>query len=126
MRGPELVQPCFLTGHPQDLVPLVRRNDQQPNRLDMFQVVVNGWEIVKGYSELVDPVEQRRRLEEQQHLAVAGDDECMALEEDFLQAMSYGLPPMSGAGVGIDRLVALLTDASSIKEVVLFPMARKA
>lgn len=121
---PALVQPCFLVHHPAELVPLARRSDEDPTRLDMFQVVVNGWEIVKAYSELIDPVEQRRRLEEQAELREAGDDETMMMEEDFIEAMEYGMPPMSGLGLGIDRFVALLTDAPTLREVVLFPAMR--
>ena len=121
---PQLVQPCYLVHHPAELVPLARRSDDDPTRLDMFQVVVNGWEIVKAYSELVDPVEQRKRLEEQAELRAAGDDETMMLEEDFIEAMEYGMPPMSGLGLGIDRFVALLTNASTLREVVLFPSMR--
>ncbi|MGQ0776885.1 MAG: lysine--tRNA ligase [Pseudonocardiales bacterium] len=121
---PGLVQPCFLVHHPAELVPLARRSDEDPTRLDMFQIVVNGWEIVKAYSELVDPVEQRLRLEEQAELREAGDDEAMMMEEDFIEAMEYGMPPMSGLGLGIDRFVALLTDASTLREVVLFPAMR--
>jgi lysyl-tRNA synthetase class 2 len=105
-------------------VPLARRSDEDPARLDMFQVVVNSWEIVKAYSELVDPVEQRRRLEEQMALRDAGDDEAMMLEEDFIEAMEYGMPPMTGLGLGIDRFVALLTDAPNLRDVVLFPQLR--
>ncbi|MBX6390093.1 MAG: lysine--tRNA ligase [Frankia sp.] len=121
---PELVAPCFLTHHPVELVPLARRSDEDPTRLDMFQVVVNGWEIVKAYSELVDPVDQRARLEEQAQLRAAGDDETMMLEEDFIEAMEYGMPPMSGLGLGIDRFVALITDAPTLRDVVLFPSMR--
>jgi lysyl-tRNA synthetase class 2 len=121
---PELIQPCFLVHHPAELVPLARRSDEDPTRLDMFQVVVNGWEIVKSYSELIDPVEQRLRLEEQAELREAGDDETMMMEEDFIEAMEYGMPPMSGLGLGIDRFVALLTDAPTLREVVLFPALR--
>jgi len=121
---PELIQPCFLVHHPAELAPLARRSDEDPTRLDMFQVVVNGWEIVKAYSELIDPVEQRRRLEEQAELRAAGDDETMMMEEDFIEAMEYGMPPMSGLGLGIDRFVALLTDAPTLREVVLFPAMR--
>ncbi len=124
MVRPELVQPCFLVHHPVELVPLARRSDEDPTRLDMFQVVVNGWEIVKAYSELIDPVEQRRRLEEQAELREAGDDEAMMMEEDFIEAMEYGMPPMCGLGLGIDRFVALLTDAPTLREVVLFPAMR--
>ncbi|HEV3000082.1 MAG TPA: lysine--tRNA ligase [Solirubrobacteraceae bacterium] len=117
---PKLVDPCFLVGHPAELVPLACRNPEDPAKLDMFQVVANGWELAKGYSELVDPEEQRARLLEQ----AGGDDEAMALEEDFIEAMEFGMPPMSGVGVGIDRLTALLTDAPSVRDVVLFPQMR--
>ena len=86
----------------------------------MFQVVANGWELAKGYNELVDPEEQRARLLEQ----AGGDDEAMALEEDFIEAMEFGMAPMSGVGMGIDRLTALLTDAPSVRDVVLFPQMR--
>ncbi len=121
---PTLVQPCFLVHHPAELVPLARRSDEDPTRLDMFQVVVNGWEIVKAYSELIDPVEQRLRLEQQAELREAGDDETMMMEDDFIEAMEYGMPPMSGLGLGIDRFVALLTDAPNLRDVVLFPAMR--
>jgi len=123
---PQLVQPCFLVHHPVELVPLARRSDGDPDRLDMFQVVVNGWEIVKAYSELVDPTDQRARLEEQVALRAAGDDETMMMEEDFLECMEHGMPPMSGLGLGIDRFVALLTDAPTLRDVVLFPQLREA
>ena len=123
---PDLVQPCFLVHHPAELVPLARRSDTDPTALDMFQVVVNGVEIVKAYSELVDPAEQRQRLEEQAALREAGDDETMMLEEDFIEAMEYGMPPMSGLGLGIDRFVALLTGAPTLRDVVLFPTMRGA
>jgi lysyl-tRNA synthetase, class II len=119
---PKLIDPCFLVNHPKEMVPLAVRNAEDPDRLDMFQVVANGWELAKGYSELVDPDEQRRRLLEQ----AGGDDEAMALEEDFIEAMEFGMAPMSGVGVGIDRLVALLTDAPSVRDVVLFPQMRPA
>ena len=117
---PKLIEPCFLVGHPKEMVPLAVRNAEDPDKLDMFQVVANGWELAKGYSELVDPDEQRARLLEQ----AGGDDEAMALEEDFIEAMEFGMAPMSGVGVGIDRLTSLLTDAPSVREVVLFPQMR--
>jgi lysyl-tRNA synthetase class 2 len=123
---PSLVQPCFLLHHPVELVPLARRSDDDPTRLDMFQVVVNGWEIVKAYSELVDPIDQRARLEEQVALREQGDDETMMMEEDFLECMEHGMPPMSGLGLGIDRFVALLTGAPTLRDVVLFPQLREA
>jgi lysyl-tRNA synthetase class 2 len=121
---PTLTQPCFLLHHPAELVPLARRNDDDPAVLDMFQFVVFGWEVVKAYSELVDPVEQRARLEEQMAMREAGDDETMMLEEDFIEAMEYGMPPQSGLGLGIDRFVALLTDAHTLRDVVFFPQMR--
>jgi lysyl-tRNA synthetase, class II len=123
---PKLVQPCFLVHHPAELVPLARRNDDDPAVLDMFQVVVAGWEIVKAYSELVDPVEQEQRLLEQVALREAGDDETMMMEDDFIEAMRHGMPPMSGLGLGIDRFVALVTDAPTLRDVVLFPLLRAA
>lgn len=122
---PHLVQPCFLLHHPTELVPLARRDDRDPSQLDMFQVVVNGWELVKAYSELVDPVDQRARLDEQTELRAAGDEETMMMEEDFLECMEHGMPPMSGLGLGIDRFVALLTDAPTLRDVVLFPQLRE-
>ncbi len=121
---PTLIQPCFLVHHPAELVPLARRSDEDGTRLDMFQVVVNGWEIVKAYSELIDPFEQRARLEEQVELRAQGDDETMMMEDDFIEAMEYGMPPMSGLGLGIDRFVALITDAPTLRDVVLFPQMR--
>jgi lysyl-tRNA synthetase class 2 len=122
---PALIQPCFLMHHPVELSPLARRSDSDPSRVDMFQVVVHTWELVKAYSELVDPAEQGDRLIEQAHMRDAGDDETMMFESDFLEAMEYGMPPMSGLGIGIDRLMALLTDAPNLRDVVLFPSMRR-
>lgn len=121
---PHLIQPVFLTKHPTELVPLARRSDENPKVLDMFQVVVNTWEIVKAYSELVDPMDQKARMLEQAELAKAGDDEAMMLEEDFILAMEYGMPPISGLGMGIDRIGALLTDSLNIRDLVYFPSLR--
>ena len=121
---PYLIQPTFLMHHPVELVPLARRSDEDPTRLDMFQVVINSWEIVKAYSELIDPFDQRARLEEQEELRHAGDDESMMLEEDFLECMEFGMPPMSGLGLGVDRLVALITDSRTLRDIVLFPSVR--
>ena len=121
---PSLIDPVFLIHHPSELVPLARRNDEDPSKLDIFQVVANGWELSKGYSELVDPVEQRERLADQADMRAAGDEETMMFEDDFIEAMEFGMPPMSGVGVGIDRLIALLTDAPSLRDVVFFPQMR--
>ncbi len=123
VRG-DLVQPCFLTGIPADALPLARRNENNPAIADCFQLLVNGWEIVKAYSELVDPYEQRRLFQEQERLRTGGDDEAMHIDEDYLRAMEFGLPPISGWGMGIDRLCALLTGADSLRDVVLFPLLR--
>lgn len=121
---PRLIQPMFLTMHPQEIVPLARRSDADPKRLDMFQVLVNSWEVVKAYSELVDPVEQKTRLLEQAELAKQGDVEAMMFEEDFILCMEYGMPPMSGLGFGVDRFITLLTDSKSIRDVIYFPFLR--
>ena len=121
---PNLIQPIFITKHHTELVPLARTSDENSSELDMFQVVVNGWEIVKAYSELVDPIEQRKRLEDQAKLQEAGDDEAMWMEEDFILAMEYGMPPMSGLGLGMERLIALLTNSSNIRDIIYFPSLR--
>ncbi len=121
---PKLIDPVFLIQHPTDLSPLARRNDDDPSVVDRFQLVVNGWEVVNAYSELVDPLDQRARLEEQAGLRAAGDDEAMDLDEDYLLAMEHGMPPISGWGMGIDRFVALITGQDSLRETVLFPLMR--
>jgi lysyl-tRNA synthetase class 2 len=121
---PKIVNPLFLTKHPIDLSPLARRNDENPAVVDRFQLVVNGWEIVNAYSELVDPVDQAERFSQQQAARAAGDTEAMEIDNDFLACMEYGMPPMSGWGMGIDRVVALLTDARTLRDVVLFPLLR--
>jgi len=118
---PWIVQPTIMDNYPACLIPLARRNDKDDRLIDMFQLVVNGWEMCKCYSELVDPVVQREAFEEQMKLKTAGDDEAMSLDEDFLLAMEHGMPPMSGLGMGIDRLVCLLCDQPTLRDVVLFP-----
>jgi predicted hydrolase (HD superfamily) len=120
----DLIRPCFLVGIPADALPLARRNDERGHLADCFQLVANGWELVKAYSELVDPVDQRDRFEEQERLRSGGDEEAMYLDEDYLLAMEHGLPPISGWGMGIDRLCALLSGADSLREVTLFPLLR--
>lgn len=119
---PKLIQPTVLLHHPAVLLPLARRNQDDPRRADAFQVLVNGWEIVKAYSELTDPVIQRETMHEQVLAKEAGDTEAMALDEPFLEAMERGMPPNSGLGLGIDRLVALLTDQTTLRETILFPL----
>lgn len=121
---PQMINPQFITHHPLDLSPLARKNDANPLVVDRFQLVVNGWEVVNAYSELVDPVDQNERFAAQADAKAKGDTETMDAELDFVQCMEYGIPPTSGWGMGIDRIVALLTNASTLRDVVLFPLMR--
>ncbi|KKQ72250.1 MAG: lysyl-tRNA synthetase, lysyl-tRNA synthetase, class II [Candidatus Peregrinibacteria bacterium GW2011_GWC2_39_14] len=120
----KLIQPIFVTSHPIELSPLARQNDAKPHTTDRFQLVVNTWEVVNAYSELVDPVDQRARLTEQANLKSKGDVEAMEMDEDYLLAMEHGMPPISGWGMGIDRIFALLTSQENLKDVILFPLMR--
>lgn len=121
---PHVIGPVFLTEHPIDLSPLARANDDDPNKTDRFQLIINGAEIINAYSELVDPMEQERRLQAQAELKQAGDEEAMVMDYDYIEAMEVGMPPISGWGIGIDRLVQLLTNVDNIKDVVMFPLMR--
>lgn len=121
---PHMLGPVYLTEHPTSLSPLARSNDERPEISDRFQLVINGAEIVNGYSELVDPQEQERRLLEQASLKAAGDEEAMDMDYDYIGAMEYGMPPISGWGMGIDRIVQLLTGSESVRDVVMFPLMR--
>jgi lysyl-tRNA synthetase, class II len=121
---PTLVQPCFVVGHPIELSPLARRNDADPGITDRFQLLINGWEVVNAYSELVDPDDQRGRFEEQARAKQAGDEEAMEAEDDYLVCMEHGMPPTSGWGMGIDRLVTLLSGQENLRDAVLFPLMR--
>lgn len=118
---PYIIQPVILYNYPACLIPLARRNDQDSRIIDMFQLVVCGWEIVKAYSELIDPEIQRENFMEQAKNKYNGDDEAFEIDNDFLLAMEHGMPPMSGVGVGIDRLVAMLCNQPTLRDVVLFP-----
>lgn len=122
---PNLIQPVFVIAHPVMTKPLARRNDNDDRLCDTFQLVVNTWEIINAYSELIDPVDQRNRLEAQAKAKAAGDEEAMDMDEDFVKCIEHGMPPMSGWGMGIDRLLALLTRQDNLKDVVLFPLLRK-
>ncbi len=122
---PKLLGPVFLVEHPIDLSPLARANDTHAELTDRFQLVVNGVEIVNAYSELVDPIEQMKRLEEQAKLNAEGDEDAMVMDEEYIAAMEYGMPPISGWGIGIDRLVQFVTNVDNIKDCVLFPLTRK-
>lgn len=121
---PNVIEPIFLTEHPISLSPLARANDNDKNLTDRFQLIINGAEIINGYSELVDPIEQESRLLEQASLKDAGDEEAMMMDYDYIGAMEYGMPPISGWGLGIDRLVQILTSAENIRDCVLFPLMK--
>ncbi len=121
---PSLIQPAFVIKHPVDTKPLARRNDTDERLADTFQLLVNSWEIVNAYSELVDPLDQRGRLMRQADAKAAGDEEAMPMDEDFIMAMEHGMPPMSGWGMGIDRFMALITNQDNLKDTVLFPIMR--
>ncbi len=121
---PHMIDPVYLVEHPTSLSPLARANDERPEVSDRFQLVINGVEIINGFSELVDPIEQEARLREQARLKSNGDEEAMDMDYDYISAMEVGMPPISGWGMGIDRLVQLLTNSENIKDVVLYPLMR--
>jgi len=121
---PNVQQPTFIINHPRGSFPLAKALEKEPQKLANFQLVVGGWELINAFSELNDPIEQRKRFEEQEKFFKAGLEEAQRMDEDFIEALEYGMPPAAGFGLGIDRLVALLTDSHRLREVILFPTMR--
>lgn len=118
---PKLKGPLFLLDYPKNLIPLAKTKEDDASKIATFQLVVNGWEIIKAYNELNDPKEQRERFEEQEAARKKGDDEAHSIDEDYLEALSYGMPPTAGWGMGIDRFLVLLLDQKNVRDVILFP-----
>ncbi len=117
----DLIQPTFITGHPTEISPLAKKNPQDPRITDRFEFFVYGWEFANGFTELNDPIDQEQRFLDQLKQREAGDAEAHVMDRDYICALEYGLPPTGGLGIGIDRLVMLLTDSASIRDVLLFP-----